>query len=48
MANRRIPMTNADEWARVVQAHTRHADLLPQRVWAIRKDGQDRLQMGLI
>ena len=34
-------MTNADWWARVVQARTRHADLLLQRVWALRKDGHE-------
>ena len=32
MANRIIPMTDADWWARAVQARTQHADLLPQRV----------------
>src|SRR4051812_44125946 len=30
-------MTNADWWARVVQARTAREDLLPQRVWALRK-----------
>jgi hypothetical protein len=30
-------MTNADWWARVVKARTEHEDLLPQRVWALRK-----------
>jgi hypothetical protein len=30
-------MTNADWWARVVQARTQHDDLRPQRVWARRK-----------
>jgi hypothetical protein len=30
-------MTNADWWARVVKARTERADLLPQRVWALRK-----------
>jgi hypothetical protein len=30
-------MTNADWWARVVQARTERDDLLPQRVWALRK-----------
>ena len=34
-------MTNSDWWARVVQARTRHDDLLPQRVWALRKDGHE-------
>ena len=33
-------MTNAAWWARVVQARTEHADLLPQRVWVLRKDSQ--------
>ena len=30
-------MTNADWWARVVQARTERDDLLPQRLWALRK-----------
>jgi hypothetical protein len=30
-------MTNADWWARVVQARTERADLLPQRVWTLHK-----------
>ena len=30
-------MTNADWWARVVQARTEHDDLLPQRIWTLRK-----------
>src|SRR5215218_3752312 len=30
-------MTNADWWARVVEARTERQDLLPQRVWALRK-----------
>ena len=34
-------MTNADWWAAVVQARTQHDDLLPQRVWALRKDGHE-------
>ena len=34
-------MTNAEWWARVVQARTQHADLLPQRVWTLRKDGHE-------
>jgi hypothetical protein len=29
-------VTNADWWARVVQARTERDDLLPQRVWALR------------
>jgi hypothetical protein len=36
-----LAMTNADWWARVVQARTQHDDLLPQRVWALRKDGHE-------
>ncbi len=34
-------MTNADWWARVVEARTRHDDLLPQRVWTLRKSGHE-------
>ena len=30
-------MTNADWWARVVQARTARADLLPQRIWTLHK-----------
>ena len=30
-------MTNADWWARVVQARTERDDLLPQRVWTLHK-----------
>jgi hypothetical protein len=30
-------MTNADWWARVVQARAGREDLLPKRVWALRK-----------
>jgi hypothetical protein len=30
-------MTNADWWAPVVQARARHDDLLPQRMWTLRK-----------
>ncbi|HZA34311.1 MAG TPA: hypothetical protein VE505_05260 [Vicinamibacterales bacterium] len=33
-------MTYAHWWARVVQAQTEQADLPPQRVSALRKDGQ--------
>jgi hypothetical protein len=29
--------TDADWWARVVQARTKREDLRPQRVWALRK-----------
>jgi hypothetical protein len=34
-------MTNADLWARVVQARTKHDDLIPRRVWALRNDGHE-------
>ena len=34
-------MTNADWWARVVQARTERDDLRPKRVWALRKDGRE-------
>ena len=34
-------MTNADWWARVVQARTDRDDLRPHRVWALRKDGHE-------
>lgn len=34
-------MTNADWWARVVHARTQPADLLPQRVWVLRKGGHE-------
>jgi hypothetical protein len=30
-------MTNADWWARVVQARTERGDLRPQRVWTLHK-----------
>jgi hypothetical protein len=30
-------MNDAAWWARVVQARTRHDDLLPQRIWTLRK-----------
>jgi hypothetical protein len=30
-------MTNADSWARVVQARTERDDLRPQRVWTLHK-----------
>jgi len=30
-------MTDAYWWARVVQARTQRADLLPQRLWTLRK-----------
>jgi hypothetical protein len=36
-----VLMTNADWWARVVESRTRHADLLPQRVWTLRKGGHE-------
>jgi hypothetical protein len=32
-------LTNAAWWARVVKARTARHDLLPQRVWPLRKDG---------
>lgn len=32
-------MNDAAWWARVVKARTERADLMPQRVWALRKDG---------
>jgi hypothetical protein len=34
-------MNDAAWWARVVQARTQRDDLLPQRVWALRKDGHE-------
>ena len=34
-------MTNAEWWARVVQARTRHDDLLPQRVWMLSKGARE-------
>ena len=34
-------MSNAEWWGRVVQARTQHADLLPQRIWSLRKDGHE-------
>jgi hypothetical protein len=34
-------MINANWWARVVQARTQHGDLLPQRIWALRKNGHE-------
>ena len=30
-------MTNADWWARVVEARPRHEDLLPRRIWTLRQ-----------
>jgi hypothetical protein len=32
---------NVDWWARVVQARTHRDDLVPQRIWALRKEGQE-------
>ena len=32
-----LEMTNADWWARLVQARTERADLRPQRVWTLHK-----------
>jgi hypothetical protein len=40
-------MTDAYWWARVVQARTQHADLLPQRVWTLRK-GEHEAAMDLL
>jgi hypothetical protein len=37
---RELAVINAD-WARVVQARTRHDDRLPQRVWTLRKRGHE-------
>jgi hypothetical protein len=34
-------VTNADWWARVVQARTERDDLISRRVWALRKDGNE-------
>jgi hypothetical protein len=34
-------MTNADWWTRVVKARTAREDLLPRRVWALRKGEHD-------
>jgi hypothetical protein len=34
-------VTDADWWARVVQARTQHEDLLPQRVWTLRKGAHE-------
>jgi hypothetical protein len=34
-------MNDAAWWARVVQARTEHGDLLPHRVWALRKEGHE-------
>ena len=34
-------MTNADRWARVVEARTERDDLRPKRVWVLRKDGRE-------
>ena len=32
-------MTNADWWARVIQARAAREDLLPQHEWVLCKDG---------
>jgi hypothetical protein len=40
-------MTNADWWARVVQARRRKDDLLPQRMWTLRK-GEHEAAIGLL
>jgi len=34
-------MTNADRWARVVEARTERDDLRPKRVWVLRKEGRE-------
>ena len=34
-------MTNADWWARVVQARTELADLIPRRVWTLRNGSRE-------
>ena len=34
-------MTSADWWARVVKTRTERQDLLPKRVWAVRKGGHE-------
>jgi hypothetical protein len=34
-------LTNANWWARVVQARTQHEDMLPQRVWTLRKGAHE-------
>ena len=34
-------MTNADWWARVVQARTERADLIPRRVWTLRNRSRE-------
>jgi hypothetical protein len=34
-------VTNADWWARVVQARAERDDLRPKRVWVLRKDGRE-------
>ena len=34
-------MTYPDWWARVFEARTKVEDLLPHRVWALRKDGHE-------
>jgi hypothetical protein len=39
-------MTDAYWWARVVQARTQRADLLPQRLWTLRK-GEHEAAMDL-
>jgi hypothetical protein len=40
-------LTNADWWARVVQARAAREDLLPQRVWALRK-GEHEAAMPIL
>ena len=34
-------MTNADWWARVVQARTERNDLRPKRVWVLRNEARE-------
>jgi hypothetical protein len=34
-------LTSVGQTDRVVQARTQHDDLLPQRVWVLRKDGHE-------
>jgi hypothetical protein len=36
-----VELNDAAWWARVVQARTERQDLLPKRVWALRKGGHE-------
>ena len=36
-------MNDAAWWARVAQARAAHDDLLPQRMWVLRKDGHEAM-----